>query len=695
MTPVARSHLSLVRMRLIGLGLSSLLCLSMSSALAGIQLGLAVEAVEGPDWQARDIGIALEEREAGDLGLRIRVAELQLPDGHGSLTGVQLECDRLIRFPGVWSCPEGRLTANESPVGTQDARWEGEWRDDGTLALQVDGLAVARGRLDVAFHASDGVWSAKVTSHRAHVAGLAGLAGVQLPPGWGVRGRASGLVELSGASTTVDVLEAELVVDQLTYASPDGAQAAEKVVVRGVVRAGQALGGWDFNARLRWPAGAVYAEPLFLDASDGGGRATATGRWQPAAGKLRLEQWSIDLTDTVQLSGMGRFAGATLALRDLTVAAHSERADRLYERLVQPFLIGTVADDLQVEGTVGLALHFDAGGMEQAGLELNRLALEDRAGRFSLGSTTGSVAWDRGNKAPRSQLTVDGASIYRIPTGAFDVSMRFAGDGVELVEPLVIPMLGGSVALESFELGGALIAGAEPQWQASASLRDISLEQLTTALEWPPFNGVVSGRLTDMRYADQLFRIGGGLQMDAFGGDIRVTGLRLRQPFGAVPILSADASLRGLSLEALTETFSFGRIEGRLDGDLQDLRLIAWNPDAFDLHLYTPPDDDSRHRISQRAVENLTELGSGVPAGLSAGFLSIFEEFRYDRIEMKIRLEGDVAEIDGLARPDGGYYLVKGSGLPRIDVIGRNRSVAWQDLVERLRQIQIEGAQIR
>jgi hypothetical protein len=62
---------------------------------------------------------------------------------------------------------------------------------------------------------------------------------------------------------------------------------------------------------------------------------------------------------------------------------------------------------------------------------------------------------------------------------------------------------------------------------------------------------------------------------------------------------------------------------------------------------------------------------------------------------MKIRLEGSRAEIDGLARPDGGYYLVKGSGLPRIDVIGRNRSVAWHDLLERLRQIQIEGAQIR
>jgi hypothetical protein len=38
---------------------------------------------------------------------------------------------------------------------------------------------------------------------------------------------------------------------------------------------------------------------------------------------------------------------------------------------------------------------------------------------------------------------------------------------------------------------------------------------------------------------------------------------------------------------------------------------------------------------------------------------------------------------------------VRGSGLPRIDVIGRNRRVAWRDLVERLKEIQVEQAKIK
>jgi hypothetical protein len=260
---------------------------------------------------------------------------------------------------------------------------------------------------------------------------------------------------------------------------------------------------------------------------------------------------------------------------------------------------------------------------------------------------------------------------------------------------LVIPVLDGQAALDSFRLKGALVAGQSPHWRASASLRDISLEQLTGAFGWPPFAGALAASLEDMRYVDRRLSVGGGLDLNAFDGTIEIRDLQIGDPLGGVPILEADATLRGLSLAKLTQAFSFGRIEGRLDGKLEDLRLVAWQPDAFDLHLFTPPDDDSRHRISQRAVENLTELGSGIPAGLSVSLLSLFEEFSYDKIDLRVSLRGDRAELDGLARDDGGYYLVKGTGLPRIDVIGRNRSVAWKDLVERLRRIQVEGAAVK
>jgi hypothetical protein len=125
-------------------------------------------------------------------------------------------------------------------------------------------------------------------------------------------------------------------------------------------------------------------------------------------------------------------------------------------------------------------------------------------------------------------------------------------------------------------------------------------------------------------------------------------------------------------------------LSGRIDG----LRLFNWAPVAFDARLYTPPNDRSRHRISQRAVENIGSIGgggAGVTAALSSGFLRFFDDFNYERLGISCRLENDVCAMDGVApAPNGGYYLVKGRGLPRIDVIGSSRRVDWPRLVRQL-----------
>jgi hypothetical protein len=670
--------------------------LAAAALRAEVFLSLAIDAIEGEGWQARGIVIDLVEAAADRFTVAASLQTLELPDGHGTVAELRLECPELARGDGGWRCEEGRLSVGDSPIQAQQATWQGRYAADGELSLEIPQLAVARGTVALELSLADGVWSLRARPQRTALPQLAALSGaLELPRGWGIEGRASGLVTLGGEATGLSRFSAELVVDQINYASPDGLQAAENLLLKLDLDGRARAADWQFDASLRWPRGAFYSDPLFLDAAQGALVASARGRWRSASQELQLDSWSLDLAETVDLSGTGRLALAGPAIRDLTVAARSDDLGRLYRRLLQPFLIGTAADDLEAGGRAGLALHLDAQGIEQAGLDLSGVTLADRQGRFSLDRTDGSVAWDRGDTVPVSRLRVQGAGVYRIPTGSFAVDARFAGDRVRLLAPVVVPVLGGELALDRFELDGALVAGSAPRWQATASVRDVSLERLTEALDWPPFGGSVAGQLRDMRYADRLFTIGGGLRLEAFDGEILISDLSIREPLGTVPILEADARLRGISLEALTQTFSFGRIQGRLDGDVADIRLVNWQPEHFDLHFYTPKDDDSRHRISQRAVENLTELGSGVPAGLSTTFLSIFDEFGYDRIDLKIALRGNVAVLDGLERPDGGYYLVKGAGLPRIDVIGRNRSVAWKDLVERLQQIQVEGAQIR
>ena len=179
----------------------------------------------------------------------------------------------------------------------------------------------------------------------------------------------------------------------------------------------------------------------------------------------------------------------------------------------------------------------------------------------------------------------------------------------------------------------------------------------------------------------------GSLDLEVFDGAVRIRRLSIADPFGVIPVLRADVDFQDLSLDALTSTFSFGNIQGKLQGRVHGLMLKDWEPTTFDARFATPDDDDSRRRISQRAVENLASLG-GAGAVLSSTFLRIFEEFSYRRLGISCRLSNGICEMDGVAPAERGYYIVEGGGLPpRIDVLGFNRRVDWKVLLSRIELI--------
>ncbi|MDW8479571.1 MAG: hypothetical protein RML12_06660 [Xanthomonadales bacterium] len=151
-----------------------------------------------------------------------------------------------------------------------------------------------------------------------------------------------------------------------------------------------------------------------------------------------------------------------------------------------------------------------------------------------------------------------------------------------------------------------------------------------------------------------------------------------------LPTLSADLRLSGLDLAEITSVWDFGRIEGRLSGHVLGLRLIDWEPVAFAAALATEP--EGRRRISQRAVENLAALGGGgAAAALRRGVLRAFSSFAYERIGLSCTLSRNVCRMDGVGSAGTGYLILRGSGVPRIDVVGHQREVDWPVLLARLR----------
>jgi hypothetical protein len=106
----------------------------------------------------------------------------------------------------------------------------------------------------------------------------------------------------------------------------------------------------------------------------------------------------------------------------------------------------------------------------------------------------------------------------------------------------------------------------------------------------------------------------------------------------------------------------------------------------FDASLKTPAENPGKRRISQKAVDNLTQIGGGATGMLSRSFLRFFEDFSYQKLGLACRLQNDVCQMSGIEEAEQGYYIVKGGGglPPWINVVGYTRRVDWADLIARL-----------
>ena len=286
----------------------------------------------------------------------------------------------------------------------------------------------------------------------------------------------------------------------------------------------------------------------------------------------------------------------------------------------------------------------------------------------------------------QSLLSWDSASLWGIEIGAVELPFATTGRHFRLLEPRLLPIFDGGLAIGTLRVRHA---GTEQMYvRFDAELKPISVAKLSRALGWPEFQGTLSGEIPDLQLSQGVVTLGGNIHAAVFGGNVVIRDVSLRDPLGKFPRLFASIDIDNLDLAQVTSTFSFGMITGRLSGQILGLETFNWMPESFDARFYTPADDRSKHRISQRAVRNLSSIGGGsgggVAAALQGGFLKFFDDFGYERLGLSCRLARDVCTMSGVEPTNGGYYIVKGKGLPRINVIGGQKRVAWKRLVRQL-----------
>ena len=473
-----------------------------------------------------------------------------------------------------------------------------------------------------------------------------------------------------------------------TYNSENGELASEGLTLALQINLQQQEQRWNFQGELAAEAGQAYADPVFLDLTKMPIQVQFAGNAEADSGRIELSQFKLQQPGV--LAANGTLVWAQNAIETAQLEIERAQLPAAFSAYAQPFLIGTAFDALTTEGVLRANIRRDKQGWSAIGIHGEGLELKDGKDRLTIRGGALDVDWQRDialANAAVSTLSWQDATLYKIELGATHWNWQMAADDWALTQAVSVPVFDGRLEIDSAAANG--LVSENPQVDFNARLTPVRLAKLSRALGWPEFRGQVSGTLPRLQYRQGELTLAGGLQAKAFDGEIELSDLSIANPLGARPRLKANATARNLDLEAMSSAFAFGRITGRLDADVTGLRMLGWQPVAFKAWLRTPENDRSKHRISQGAIDDLASLGGGGGAGLvSRGLLGLFDDFAYDRIGLGCAMNQGICLMRGLGPADnGGYVIVRGRWLPRIDVVGYNRFVSWSALLEQLQSI--------
>lgn len=648
-------------------------------------LHLHAAAVKGAGWEMHDTGLELDLQRPGADRRILSASRLQFPKPLHTLQGLRFECPAALFEVQTIRCQQGLLYLDSPTLDRAQGKAGLDYdRLSGEIHFVLQGFGLAKGSTDLSgsFNANQD-WRLQLKAAALDLALLPQSLHdfFEWPKDYTVKGGLSLTAQLAGHGPQLDKIETAGKLSALNFTETSGQQAAQSLASDFMFALKPAAERWQFQASLAPQQGQLYVAPVFVEFSGDGMKLDAGGEWSKE--RITLSRLILDHPSLARVDAQVALSRNPLRLQAATLKLDTPRAGEFYRRYLQAILSGTAFEALQADGGLVAALQYGDQGFEYIKTDLKQLSIKDQQGRYELRSLNGSLAWTRGNTALLSDFQWRGGNVYKLTLGAARIRAESVNAGFSLPEGVDIPLLDGVLKMDSATLENA--GQPNQRLELSGALTPVSMPAFSRAMGWPDMNGKLSGIIPALSYSQGKLEIGGALLMKVFDGDVVVRNLSLVDPLGATPVLNADADMDNLDLDMLTQTFSFGRIQGRLNGTVHDLRLENWNPVAFDARFVTPTGDTSRHRISQQAVNSLSSLG-GAGGVLSRSFLRFFDEFFYDRLGLICRLQRGVCKMDGVEQVNNGYYIVKGGGIPRIDVIGYAKEVDWDVFLERLKQ---------
>ncbi len=683
------------RFRFLRLAAPLAVLLSQSGpALGQLTLSGSVAELTGDGWQARQLDWELVPN--GESS--VNIAALDISSLPAALSEISLRCETLTVAGGGTECAAGNLNfrLNEQPL---EADWNASF-------ATVDGLAPKDSADAPASASARGATTAVAASLTLELAGgevtltfqgsgqpqlRAQATGLKLdellsllpvtPPAGLTAPQGELALDLTATLASALSLSGSWTVSGLGFDSLDGSQAGAGLALRGdlAFEAGRD-DGMTFEAAAVIESGELLVDPAYVSFGELPDVTLTVAGSRGSAGATTIDRWQVSDGDSLTVSGGARLTSDG-ALATLTAQIDRFRLTQAYPRFLAAAGESFGLEEVQAGGEILGGFRVEDGALSHVSLIFEAVDFVSNQEHFGASRLRGFVDYSLAGDSADSNLSWDSLRYYTLLVGAADSRFFAGGRQVLLLDPLFLPVLDGGLQVDELALND--FGTEQVAMDFRGELKPVALDQITRALDWPVLNGTLGGTIPQVRLRNQVVEVGGKVVVDVFGGTVVMEQLRLERLFGVLPTLSADIEIENIDLEQMTGAFSFGKIEGVLRGSVGGLRLLNWRPVAFDLDLHTDPSAGVRQRISQRAVDNLSSIGGGV-AALGSTVLRIFDDFGYQQLGLTCVLRNNTCDMGGVGDAGNGYFLVRGSGIPRIDIKGFSRRVDWPQLVRRL-----------
>ncbi len=623
-----------------------------------------------------------------NLHLKFKIAELNI--SQQNFKNIKVECKNLQYTPQLISCHNGYLHVNSDLIDKPIIKLSFSYHlKTQQLKFNIKQLAIADGEVNIQAQSTNNNWQAKLNIHNIEFHQLLNIIQkfIDLPSDLNMTGRSNFTIKITGKNNKLHNIAINATTNKLNFSHAKQSNIGENIAIKLNLKTQlQPANKLKIQGLIKLTHGEIYINPIYLNINKQPLNMAINLTWQPK--KLAIHNLHLTQNNILDLQSHAKLKlEDKLVIETLSLQLKQTRIKKLYDNYIQGMLEeDSIFNQLKLQGMIKAQLNWQP-NKRHALVKLYNINIEDQNKHFGINQLHGKIQWHSKSQRYPSHLYWSNAYIASsIKFGRSQLRASLVQNKIKLLAPFYQPIFDGAIQIQQFHLNN--IGMKNMNGQLRGAIKPISLSKISTALEIPKLNGNISGKIPWLNYHNQTINIGGRLKMRIFDGEIVANNLTIKNPLNNISELKTNIKIHKLNLKTLTNITEFGEIQGQLSGYIRKLHLINWQPVSFDTHIANPLDDAIRHRISQKAIQNLSNLSGNLAVNIfSNSILKVFENFYYKRLGWGCRLRKNICYMNGVGTAKKGYYIVKGGRLPRIDVIGYNKSVDWNQLLNRLKSI--------